>query len=154
MTALLAVGAVGLVVVAALSAKALPSRPARLGYAVAAVVWLAAGLVFFLDDELFVHYAHGIAAGAMFLFIFGVVLINTREYKDKGPATSVRNRYGLIAGGMAVSFVVFPILGCLGWHHWVLGIEIALISLFAVFWGIQTKELWNEGLRSPAAPSP
>ena len=27
------------------------------------------------------------------------------------------------------------------------GIEFALISLFTVFWGIQTKDLWHEGLR-------
>ena len=31
----------------------------------------------------------------------------------------------------------------------VLWVEVVLISLFAVFWLVQTKELWNRGLRGP-----
>jgi hypothetical protein len=147
MTALLVVGALALAILAALSSKALPSRPARLGYAVAAAIWLGGGLVFILADHFFVKKAHGTAAALMFFCIFLVVCINAREYKDKGPATSVRNRYGAIAVAMGTSFVVFPVAGALGWHHWLLGIEVALISLFAAFWLIQTKDLWHEGLR-------
>jgi hypothetical protein len=48
---------------------------------------------------------------------------------------------------MSASIVVFPTLWALGWEHWILGIEAALIALFAMFWVIQTKELWREGLR-------
>jgi len=147
MIALLVVGALALVILAALSSKALPSRPARIAYAVAAAIWLGGGLVFILADHVFIKKAHGIAAALMFFCIFIVVCINAREYKDKGPATSVRNRYGAIAVAMGTSFVVFPITGALGWHHWVLGIEVALISLFAAFWVIQTEDLWREGLR-------
>jgi hypothetical protein len=147
MLALLVVGVVALGILAALSSKSLPPKPALLGYAVAAAIWIGAGLVFLLDDDFFVKNAHATAAGLMFLCIFIVVCINTREYKDKGPATSVRNRYGVIAVAMFVSFVAFPVAGCLGWDHWVLGIEVALISLFAAFWLIQTKDLWRQGLR-------
>lgn len=147
MTALFVVGFIALVVMAAFASKCLPSRAARLGYAVAVAMWLGAGLVFKLADTFFVKKAHGIAAGLMFFCIFIVVCINARGYKDKGPATSVRNRYGAIAVAMGASFVVFPVTGCLGWRHWVLGIEVALISLFAAFWLIQTKDLWHEGLR-------
>ena len=34
-------------------------------------------------------------------------------------------------------------------EYWVIVIEGTLISLFAVFWGIQTWELWRQGLRKP-----
>lgn len=147
-TALLVVGLISLVILAALSSRALPSRAARRGYAVAAAIWLAGGLVFVFADDFFVRTAHFAAAVPMFLCIVIVVCINAREYRDRGPASSVRNRYLAIAVAMGVSVVVFLVLGALGWRHWVLGIEAALIALFALFWGIQTKELWREGLRS------
>jgi hypothetical protein len=40
------------------------------------------------------------------------------------------------------------------WDHAVLWIEGVLITLFAIFWILQTKELWGEGIRGedPAAP--
>jgi hypothetical protein len=94
-----------------------------------------------------VETAHFGAAVPMFVCIVIVVCINAREYKDRGPASSVRNRYLAIAVTMGASVVVFLVLWALGWRHWVLGIEAALIALFALFWGIQTKELWREGLR-------
>ena len=31
----------------------------------------------------------------------------------------------------------------------VLWVEVVLITLFAVFWVVQTTELWNRGLRRP-----
>ena len=148
-TTLLIVGGLALAVLLAISSKALPSRAARRAYAVAAATWLAGGLVFIVDDDFFVKNAHDAAAGLMFFCIFLVVCINARDYndKDKGPATSVRNRYGAIAIAMGTSFVVFPVAGGLGWDHWILGIEVALISLFTAFWVIQTNDLWGEGLR-------
>jgi hypothetical protein len=39
------------------------------------------------------------------------------------------------------------------WSHWIIWIEATLIALFAVFWGWQTSELWNKGLRGHAEPS-
>jgi hypothetical protein len=147
MTALFVVGGLALLILAVLSVRALPSRPARLGYAGAAAMWLGALLVFLLDDDFFIEKAHETAAALMFFFIFIVVCINALQYRDEGPATSLRNRYGAIAIAMGVSFVAFPIAGKLGWNYWVLGIEVALISLFAAFWMIQTRELWHEGLR-------
>jgi hypothetical protein len=148
MTALFVVGGVALAILLALSSKALPSRAAQLGYGVAAAVWLA-GLVVFIsgDSDFFVSNAHDAAAGLMFACIFLVVCINTRDYRDKGPATSVRNRYGVIAVLMGISVGAFLIATALHWDYRVLGIEIALITLFAAFWVIQTKDLWHEGLR-------
>ena len=45
---------------------------------------------------------------------------------------------------MPVSVLGLLLLG--GKYH-VLEAEIAAIVLFAVFWAIQTEELWDEGLR-------
>jgi hypothetical protein len=39
------------------------------------------------------------------------------------------------------------------WSYWIIWIEATLITLFAVFWGWQTSELWNKGLRRQATPS-
>jgi hypothetical protein len=149
MVALFVVGGVALVILLALSSKVLPSRVSQVGYGVAAAVWLGGLLVFLIsgDGDFFVSNVHDVAAGLMFLCIFLVVCINTREYKDKGPATSVRNRYGFIAVAMGISVGLFLIATAVHWDYRVLGIEVALISLFAAFWVIQTKDLWHEGLR-------
>ena len=45
------------------------------------------------------------------------------------------------------SSLLIGIAGLLGWGHWLIGIETALIGLFAFFWIFQTHELWGEGLR-------
>ena len=34
------------------------------------------------------------------------------------------------------------------WEHLVLWVEVVLILLFAAFWLVQTRELWNRGLRT------
>jgi hypothetical protein len=61
-TALLVVGFIALVILAALSSRALPSRAARRGYAVAATAWLAGGLVFIFAPDFFVKTVHYVAA--------------------------------------------------------------------------------------------
>ena len=58
----------------------------------------------------------------------------------------MRNRYGAIATAMLPSAIIIA-LGLGGWDYYVLVIEFVLITLFAVFWIIQTQELWTEGLR-------
>jgi len=146
-TALLVVGLIGLVILAALSSRTLPSRAARRGYAVAAAVWLGGGLVFIFAKDCFLDMAHYVAAVLMFVCIVIVVCINALGYRDEGLAPSVRNRYGVIAGAMGISVAVSLVLWAVCWKYWVLGIEAALIFLFAAFWSIQTKELWGKGLR-------
>jgi hypothetical protein len=145
--ALVGVGALALAIIAAVSLRNRPSAATRYGFAVAAAVWLGGVCVLIFAEHFFVEHAHPVAAGSMFVLIFLVVCINAREYKVNGPAPSVRNRYGVIAVAMGTSFVAFPAAGGLGWHHWVFGIEVALISLFAAFWLIQTHELREQGLR-------
>jgi hypothetical protein len=54
------------------------------------------------------------------------------------------NRYLLLAIVMPISVVGLYLFG--GEYN-VLEAEMAAIVLFAVFWAIQTQELWGEGLR-------
>lgn len=146
--ALLAVGLVGLVLAFLLTPKGDRRAPKLLGWFVAALVWLVALLVFWKGRTLFTEKAHYTAAILMFVFIFAVVVLNARGFGSKtgGPAT--RNRYAIIAALMLLSAVVIGAAGKAGWDYWVLAIETALITLFAVFWVVQTEELWNEGLRA------
>jgi hypothetical protein len=49
---------------------------------------------------------------------------------------------------MIVSAVGLGVLTWRGWlPHGVFWIEAALITQFAVFWVIQSRELWDEGVR-------
>jgi hypothetical protein len=92
----------------------------------------------------FVTHAHEWAAFTMFGLIIFVAVLNAFSFKDKQRDPNARNRYLLIAFVMPVS-----VLGLLkfGGEYHVLAAEFAAISLFAVFWGLQTEELWNEGVR-------
>ncbi|MDP9094607.1 MAG: hypothetical protein M3N95_17135 [Actinomycetota bacterium] len=151
--ALLAVGLLGLLITGGLLARrllaqvSLPVRPVMIGYGIAGAVWLAALLAFELTRGFFVHYAHYAAAILMFIFILVIVAINAIDYQAKSGAPSYRNRYAAVAYAMVLALVVIGIAGALGWAYWVLAIETSLIILFAVFWTIQTEELWEDGLR-------
>jgi uncharacterized membrane protein len=149
--ALLAVGLLALIVAAVLIVKDRPAWPAIAGYAVAAVLWLLALIVFWQSRRWFNSHGHDIAAVSMFVFILGVVAINALGYREKsarkGPA-SLRNRYAAVFVAMAVSAVAIWLAGLGGWRYWILALEAVLIALFAVFWVIQTVELWVPGLRA------
>jgi hypothetical protein len=146
-TALLAVGAVGLVVLAVLSIRHRPSLLELIGYGIALAVYVAALLWFEIDRSGFIGAAHYAAAIPMFACIVGVVWVNATGYKEKKRAPSLKNRYLAIAAAMTASAVAMAIAYCAGWHYAVLVVEFTLIGLFALFWTIQTKELWREGLR-------
>jgi hypothetical protein len=148
--ALLAVELIALVLLAVSARRAheRASRTSRVGYGVAVVVLVAAGLVFYLDRHAFVQGAHTTAASLMFACIVAVACSNALGYRQRPDAPWRRNPYWTIAGAMLASLiVVFPIKWTTHWDHWLLVLEGLLIGLFALFWGIQTKELWREGLR-------
>lgn len=87
----------------------------------------------------------------MFGCIVAVAGMNAWYVGSGSPATPRRrywmNRYALIAEGMVASIVLGLVAGLvLGWQHWPLAVETALITLFAVFWALQTRQLWSTGL--------
>jgi hypothetical protein len=128
-------------------------RPQLLGMVVAALVLGAAVAWFSSNRAGFMAGAHYTAAAAMFGCIIGVVILNAKglgrrrrsAIRSRAPYA---NRYTVIAAGMVVVPVSFTLWKWLvGWEHAILWIEGVLIVLFAIFWLIQTEELWHEGLR-------
>lgn len=118
------------------------------------LVALGAGIAWFAGNrDGFIKGAHYTAALPLFICIVGVVILNARGFgRRRGASAQNRqpyaNRYAVIAGLMLLSVIVMlPSKWLFDWAHAVLFIEGALILLFAVFWVMQTVELWDEGLR-------
>lgn len=149
-TALLVVGLAAFIMLAVLAgrrrraSKPRPGTPALIGYGVAIALWIVGGWVFLKQREWFVDHAHIWAAFSMFGLIILVAVLNAFSFMHKQGDPNAANRYLLIAIVMPVSVLGLLLVG--GKYH-VLEAEIAAIVLFAVFWGIQTEELWDEGLR-------
>jgi hypothetical protein len=147
------VGAAALTVLAVLGLRS-PSRHdprARAGYCTTALTWVVFFGVFLAQRKLFRDYAHHAAALGVFASVTAVVFVNARHKREvdaqQGRGASLRNRYLLIGWVMVAAGVVLFVAGRAGFSHWLLVAEVALISLFAVFWLTQTVELWHRGLR-------
>lgn len=151
-TALLTVGALALLISGILTARS-RTRPALIGYAVAVTIWVLTALIFWADRDFFTRTAHHTAAVLMFLCIVAVAVNNALDYKRKTSPGSLKNRYAAIAGTMVATSLVILVAALLGWQYWIIAIEATLLSLFAVFFGIQTSELWRDGLRQQHAPT-
>lgn len=160
--ALLVMGLVA-VTVAALLARADPPAAgwrarSSIGLAAACLLLAVVALTFCLARADFVRLAHYAAAFPMFACIVGVVALNARGLGDRHVMAGRRrmpaytNRYAVVAVLMVGSTVVMYGWRVLfGWDHAVLWIEGTLIVLFAVFWAMQTQELWNTATRSRSA---
>lgn len=93
---------------------------------------------------------HGIAGFLMLLSfiitVFCAALVVGQEDTDKSPHKDRYKRfYWIIAGVMVVTLiaVVTVHLKHPGWEPWVIWLESAVILEFALYWAIQTWELWN-----------
>ncbi len=150
-TALLITGIAGLVVAAVIASIATSNVKAvaevgdlgmRVGL-LAAMVFLLTGAALFVWWDDFDTRAHGIAAVLMFLFLAFAVGGNAWSRRhDPAPRTYFW-LYATIAAAMVVApAIMFP-LGS-QWEHMVLVLEATEITLFAVFWLVQTKEHWGE----------
>jgi hypothetical protein len=155
--ALLIVGALVLLFAAFVVAEK-PTTPAILG---ASAIWAAGGLAFLVERSAFDGNGHYTAAVALFACIFLVALSNAggyREHKQPDRAQDryrwlVTNPYSYIAGLMVVSSVlIFAVWLITKTAYVILAIELDLIGLFGAFWVVQTKDLWNAGLR-PVQPT-
>ncbi len=149
--ALLLAGVVGMVATFVIARRSHVLRPGQAvggGLLISAVLLVAGAGWFFLDRGSFGCGAHFTAAIVMFVFIIAVVAWNAWGRAGQDLRRAGGNVYGVLAPTMIVSAVV---LGVATWRGWldngVFWIELTLITLFAVFWAIQSKELWDEGLR-------
>jgi hypothetical protein len=149
--ALLAIGLLAALALAVLRRGRLLQRPVVFGYLAAAAVWLVLAGWFWGGREHFDEHAHLWTAVAFFVCIFAGVWINAFGHKQ--PVRSVRNPYTRIGALMAVTAIVIFVADRLGWRHSMFAIEAVFIVLFIAFWLIQTRELWDDGLRPPANAS-
>lgn len=115
--------------------------------AVAAVLMVTA-LVLVKWAYGWVLHGHARAASAMFVFLAAAAGTNSvvgfRDRTGKVYAWT----YGIVGLAMVVAGILFVVLqghdqSALG-GHLVLAIEVVEISLFVVFWGLQTVERWTE----------
>jgi hypothetical protein len=148
----LVIGAIGLALVGTLLTVRRQSVrwQAILGYAVAFAAFLAAVILFNADRHWFNHNAHYAAASLLFLCIIAVVIANAVNVRDHRLRS---NPYIYIAATMVIAAIVIFCLKWTGWQHWLLVLEASIIGLFALFWVVQTIELWRPGLRHQA-PEP
>jgi hypothetical protein len=158
MLALFIVGAPCLVAAAIFVVRDRMKHPDRwtpmyvIGLGVAGLIFGGGIVWFFVDRTGFIGHAHYAAAIVMFACIVAVVVLNAEHFRRTRREHAVRhspaNRYSVIAVAMlVVPVVMIGWRAAFGWDHVVLGIEGALIVLFAAFWISQTQELWSEGLR-------
>ena len=119
---------------------------------------LGAGVVWFVvDRDSFLDRGHDAAAIPMFLAIIAVVWLNARDVQQamrQGSLPSDRSRYVAIYRAIAIGMfaalaATVAINLATGSTSLVLWVEVVLIVLFALFWVVQTIELWNRGLRRP-----
>ncbi len=148
MTALLVAGALGLLTTIAIGAR---TGRLGLGVVVSSAVWIA-GLVWFVTGrESFLTGAHYTAAFGLFGAMVGVVVSNSRSCRRARVARTGRDLaevYAALAVAMVAATAVLGLVTWLaGWAHGPLWIEGVLIALFALFWLIQTRDLWDQGLR-------
>jgi hypothetical protein len=127
----------------------------RLGLALTLAV-LGGGVVwFFVARDGFIAHGHDASAIPMFLAIVGVVWLNARGVSTavrEGAAPATHTRYVAIYRGIAVAMLVALVATvainlATSSAQIVLWVEVVLITLFAVFWLVQTTELWNRGWR-------
>lgn len=127
----------------------------RIGLALGFAATAGGAVWFYVSREAFIQHGHNLAAIPMFLAIVAVVWFNARHVKDvveEHPSLQrVRGRYvsayRVIATLMAVTLALAVAGHLLNWEYALLTVEILLITLFGAFWVIQTRELWNQGLR-------
>lgn len=118
------------------------------------VAVLAAWAVFAIWPERVRSSGHIVAAVIVFAGIIVVVAMNSFTWswldpKAVAPKRRYRNAYRLILGAMLLVMGVLGVIALLeAYDHAVFWLEAGVIALFAVYWIVQTFELWNVTKRS------
>jgi hypothetical protein len=150
-TALLITGIAGLIVAAIIASIATRNVKAiaevgnvgmRVGLLAAMIFLLASGVLFYTWDG-FDTRAHGIAAVLMFVFLAMAVGSNAWQRRLDASPRAYFWWYAVIATLMVLIGVGLFSFGR-GWDHMVLALEAIEITLFAIFWLVQTHEHWHE----------
>jgi hypothetical protein len=126
---------------------------------VSAFVIIGFVLAFFAAPAKFEFAAHWIAAVLLFVCIGAVVFLNAylltkqdEEGQDRARLDKYRGIYRVIAWAMVGSVLAAVVIGIArgsghlqseGWNIPVFALETVLLLEFAIFWAVQTVELWN-----------
>lgn len=129
----------------------------RIGLGLGLTATVGGAVWFYVSRPTFIEHGHNLAAIPMFLAIVAVVWVNSRDVQEvlqEHPGLRVvRGRYVAAYRGISAAMLAtlaLAVVGHLaGWTYALLVVEILLITLFGTFWIIQTRELWNQGLRDP-----
>jgi hypothetical protein len=157
---LVVVAAIGAVIVAALKRGAMVRDAAARPTARSVVVTLACAGVLLVELALFlvlrdrfIALSHGIAAATMVAGVIAVMVLSALRTEERHRAVGddsgrgYRRIYLAIAVALtaALAATVVAALTVTGFAHLVLVAEVIVIVLFATYWGVQTKELWELG---------
>jgi len=109
------------------------------------LIIVAGTVAFGFDRKQFLAHGHTVAAVTMFAGIVLVIVINALSAGKRDDAKLFVQLYRAVATimGLALAVIVVIRLNVPGWEHVVIYVEVLLIAAFAVFWGIQTRELWG-----------
>ncbi|NUO91620.1 MAG: hypothetical protein HOQ18_12495 [Dermatophilaceae bacterium] len=157
---LVVVAVVAAVVVAALKRGAMKRDASARPTARSVVVTLACGGVLLVELTLFlvlrdrfIAVSHGVAAATMVAGVIAVMVLSALRTEERHRAVGdddgrgYRRVYLAIAVSLTVALAatVVAALTVTGFAHLVLVAEVIVIVLFATYWGVQTKELWDLG---------
>jgi hypothetical protein len=134
----------------------------KASYLLTLALYVLVWVVFLAKRSWFIDHGHDVAAITMFVFIFLVVVDNATNlhFTHKAEHSQLHriNRYSYIAIAMVVASLIVAALKLFGhFAYSVIWIEAIMITLFGIFWVMQTFELWSQGLRQPTnrpAPDP
>ncbi|OMC30541.1 diphosphate--fructose-6-phosphate 1-phosphotransferase [Mycobacterium sp. GA-1841] len=101
----------------------------------------------------FAEHAHVIAAVAMFLAIT-LVAVYHACYARAAVRRHLARFYATIAALMLATVVAALVLLTVGWPFGVIAVELTLTVLFAVFWAVQTWDVWDAEDRYPEEAVP
>ncbi|NUO33697.1 MAG: hypothetical protein HOQ27_01290 [Dermatophilaceae bacterium] len=157
---LVVVAVVAAVVVAALKRGAMKRDASARPTTRSVVVTLACGGVLLVELTLFlvlrdrfIAVSHGVAAATMVAGVIAVMVLSALRTEERHRAVGdddgrgYRRVYLAIAVSLTVALAatVVAALTVTGFAHLVLVAEVIVIVLFATYWGVQTKELWDLG---------
>ncbi|GAB88899.1 hypothetical protein [Gordonia rhizosphera] len=140
------VALIGQIVVGRLTRTVEPWTPlGNVARVIGGVIAITVFVMYFFPD-FFARYAHGIAAVTMFVLIGVVVACNA--YLAAKQYGTWRNKYSIIYGVIAIAMILTAALVVVlhlwaRWPYAILFVEAALLFEFALFWIVQTVELWN-----------
>jgi hypothetical protein len=90
--------------------------------------------------------AHGLAAVLMFLFLIGAIIAAAGEHWPERHEVVWFWLYAAVAVLMITGGILLPATRIFA-EHTVFALETFEIILFAIYWGIQTAEKWDEKVR-------